>query len=42
MNFLERSDITYTTPRRRDTVYVGMDGGCKEVFAKTILTLETS
>ena len=25
-NFLERSDITYTTPRRRDTVYVGMDG----------------
>ena len=42
MNFLERSDITYTTPRRRDTVYVGMDGGRKEVFAKTILTLETS
>ena len=24
-NFLERADITYTTPRRRDTVYVGMD-----------------
>ena len=23
-NFLERSDITYTTPGRRDTVYVGM------------------
>ena len=31
MNFLERSDITYTTPGRRDTVYVGMDGGRKEV-----------
>ena len=31
MNFLERSDITYTTSGRRDTVYVGMDGGRKEV-----------
>ena len=26
-NFLERSDITYTTPGRRDTVCVGIDGG---------------
>ena len=26
-NLLERSDITYPTPGRRDTIYVGMDGG---------------
>ena len=26
-NFLERADITYTTPGRRDTVYIGMDHG---------------
>ena len=25
-NFLERSGITYSTLRRRDIVYVGMDG----------------
>ena len=25
-NFLERSGITYSTPRRRDTVYVGTNG----------------
>ena len=25
--FLERSDITYTTPGRRDNFYVGMNGG---------------
>ena len=29
-SFLERSDITYTTPGRRDTVYVGMDGDKRE------------
>ena len=29
-NFLERSDITYATPGRRDTVYVGMDGGNRQ------------
>ena len=28
--FLERLDITYTTPGRRDTVYVGMNGGKRE------------
>ena len=33
-NFLERSDITYTTPGRRDTVYVGMDGGKSECKQK--------
>ena len=29
-SFLERSDITYTTLGRRDTVYVGMDGDKRE------------
>ena len=39
-NFLEGSDITYTTPRRRDTVYVGMYGGKREYKQKQY-TLET-
>ena len=29
-NFLETTDITYTTPERRDTVYVEMAGGKRE------------
>ena len=32
-NFPERSDIVYAIPGRRDTIYVGMDGGkrgCKQ------------
>ena len=36
-NFLERSDITYTTPGRRGTVYVGMDGGKREYKQKRYL-----
>ena len=33
-NFPERSDIAFTTPGRRDTIYVGMEGGkreCKQI-----------
>ena len=36
-NFLERSDNTYTIPGRRDTVYVGMDGGKREYKQKRSL-----
>ena len=36
-NLLERSDITYSTPGRRDTIYVGMDGGKKEYKQKRYL-----
>ena len=33
-NFLERSDITYINPGRRDTVYVGMYDGKREYKQK--------
>ena len=33
-NFLERSNITYTTPGKRDTFYVGMDDGKREYKQK--------
>ena len=36
-NFLERADITYTTPGRRDTVYVGMDHGKRQYKQKRCL-----
>ena len=36
-NFLERSDITYTTPGKRNTVYVGMPGGKREYKQKRYL-----
>ena len=36
-NFLERLDNTYTTPGRRDTVCVGMDGGKREYKQKRSL-----
>ena len=36
-NFLERADITYTTPGRRDTVYVGMDHGKRQYRQKRCL-----
>ena len=36
-NFLERADITYTTPGRRDTVYVGMDHGKRQYKQKRYL-----
>ena len=36
-NFLERSDINYTIPGRRDTVYVGMDGGKRKYKQKRYL-----
>ena len=29
-NVLKRADITYTTPGKRDTVYVGMDHGKRQ------------
>ena len=35
--FLEISDITYTTPGRRDTVDVGMDGSKREYKQKRYL-----
>ena len=37
VNFLERSNVTYTTPGRRDTVYVGMDDGNREYKQKRYL-----
>ena len=36
-NFLERADITYTTPGRRNTVYVGMDHGKRQYKQKRYL-----
>ena len=36
-NFLERSNITYTTPGKRDTFYVGMDDGKREYKQKRYL-----
>ena len=33
-NFLERSGITYTTPGRRDCVYVGMNGSKRDYKQK--------
>ena len=36
-NFLERADITYTTPGRRDTVFVGMDYGNRQYKQKRYL-----
>ena len=36
-NFLERAHITYTTPGRRDTVYVGMDHGKRQYWQKRYL-----
>ena len=36
-NFLESADITYTTPGRRDTVYVGMDHGKRQYKQKRYL-----
>ena len=36
-NFLERADITYTTPGRRDTVYIGMDHGKSQYKQKRYL-----
>lgn len=34
---LERADITYTTPGRRDAIYVGMDGGKRRYKQKRYL-----
>ena len=39
-NFLERSDITYTAPGRRNTVYVGMHGVKSEYKQKRYLLLK--
>ena len=36
-NFLERADITYTTPGRCDTVFVGMDYGNRQYKQKRYL-----
>ena len=33
-NLLERPDIAYTTPGRRDTIYIGIDGGKREYKQK--------
>ena len=36
-DFLEIADTTYTTPGRRDTVYVGMDHGTRQYKQKRYL-----
>ena len=33
-NLIERSDIAYATPGRRDTIYIGIDGGKREYKQK--------